>query len=31
LYELNLKGLNELEYMKIKNALSSKLVYFSLD
>jgi hypothetical protein len=31
LYELNLNGSNELEYMKRKNALSSKLVCFSLD
>jgi hypothetical protein len=31
LYELNLKGSNELEYMERKNALSSKLVCFSLD
>jgi hypothetical protein len=28
---LNLNGSNELEYMKWKNALSSKLVCFSLD
>jgi hypothetical protein len=31
LYELNLKGSNELEYIKRKNALSSNLVCFSLD
>lgn len=31
LYELNLNGSNELEYMKWKNALSFKLVCFSLD
>jgi len=31
LYELNLKGSNEHEYMKRKNALSSKLVCFSLN
>jgi hypothetical protein len=31
LYELNLKVSNELEYMERKNALSSKLVCFSLD
>jgi hypothetical protein len=31
LYDLNLNGSNKLEYMKRKNALSSKLVCFSLD
>jgi hypothetical protein len=31
LYELNLKGSNELEYTKRKIALSSKFVCFSLD